>query len=204
MEQLAHTTIGNLIIWLLTILGTWSFFKDVPQVISKVRGWWAQWRAKNSIKSAQQWALNQAVSLDKFSELRDPQALRIHGIVLTNFLIFLAVLSANLLAIALFLHIPIVDPEQSDFYILGIPAFMITMVAGKLFMHTYYRMKVLKNLDIETELVRARLLKLSSLYPEDELLQHIRTTVDKLYPKATNLPTDPAELRKLRRDLGVF
>jgi hypothetical protein len=66
-------TIKDVIIWLLAILGAWSFFKDcIPPTIRTVRRWYAKRRAKDSIKEAQQEALNLAMSLDKYFELRDP------------------------------------------------------------------------------------------------------------------------------------
>jgi hypothetical protein len=107
-------------------------------------------------------------------------ALRIYGIVQTNVMIFLAVLSATLVGIGLF------EPGQQEFASVG--GLAIACLAASFFMQTYFRMKSLKNLDIGTELVRARLLELSSLYPEDEILQHVRTTIDKLYPKAPIYP----------------
>src|ERR1035437_6857848 len=191
MKQLEH---------ILAFLGAWSFFKDVvPWVISTVRRQWAKWRAKRSIKAARQEsqeALRLAVAFDELSDLRDPQALRIHGIVQTNIMIFLAVLSTTLIGIGLF------EPRQQESASLG--GLFIAIIAARFFFQMYHRMKCLKNLDITTELTRARLLELCALYPMDDILQFIQRKFDELYPKTINLPTAPTELRKLRRRLFIF
>lgn len=192
MEQ--FHTIKDVILWLLAILGTWSFFKDVyPWVIGKMR----RWRSKHSFNAAQQEALRLAVDLGKLSELRDPQALRIHGIFQTSIMIFLAILSTTLVGIGLF------QPGQHGQEFASLGGLFIAMIATSFLFRIYHRMKCLRNLDITTEVHRARILELGALYPMDETLQHVQRKFDELYPKPVNLPTDPTELRKLWRGLGL-
>jgi hypothetical protein len=183
---------GTVILWILAILGTWSFLKDfVPAVLNAA----GRWQARYSVSAAEHQALNLVVAIDKLADLRDAQELRIYGIIQDSKMFLVVVLAVTLIGIGLF------EPEQKKVGSLG--GLFLAMVAATFFMTTYFRMNDLKNFDIEVELVRARLGELTAWYPKDDTLQRVQKVFDQIHPRSTTLPRDPSSLRELKQGFSL-